>query len=162
MSRSKENTTNSLEIPNLSRRRSETCGQHLPDQTMPGQSCQPHCFTSGPFSPPSRLYRSSSTPANFLWLISNRAVILRITAIVIAIHQSSTDLPPMLSRLRIMANQLRHRLLPLTFAGLLRSQRKSLISQVRRAREKDCRRPLWRSVSGHRRSIPMRSAPWWF
>jgi hypothetical protein len=51
MSRSKENTTSSLEIPNFCPKRPESrpisSGQDAPDQAMPGQYCQPHCLIPG-------------------------------------------------------------------------------------------------------------------
>jgi hypothetical protein len=51
MSRSKENTTSSLEIPKFCPKRPESrplsSGQDAPDQAMPGQYYQPHCLNPG-------------------------------------------------------------------------------------------------------------------
>jgi hypothetical protein len=51
MSRSKENTTSSLEIPNFCPKRPESrpisSGQDALHQAMPGQLCQPHCLNPG-------------------------------------------------------------------------------------------------------------------
>ena len=87
-------------------------------------------------------------------LASTRAVSQRSTAIATTIHQPPTDLPPMLSGLRVVPDKLRRRLLSLAFSRLLRLQRKSLVSHSWRTREKDRRRP----PASHRRSISRRRA----
>jgi hypothetical protein len=87
-------------------------------------------------------------------LASTRVIFQRSTAITTTIHQPPADLPPMLSGLRVVPDELWHRLLSLAFSRLLRLQRKSLVSHSWRTREKDRRRP----PASHRRSISRRRA----
>jgi hypothetical protein len=157
MSRSKGNTTSSLEVSwntyilVRARRPRPIEALSIPPTTVPSPQ------DSSPRQP--RVTIVYHFCALSLVLASFPAIFLRATVISTAIHQPSTDLPPVLSRLRVMPNHRWHRLLSLASARLLRPQRKSMVFCLRRDGKKDCRRALLPSLPSYKLSISQRHTP---